>query len=274
MTNRVLQLAYLNGALAARQKLATVAGPIAYAPRHTREPEDYTANKRQDLWAEFDQDPSQTGEESSLGMPSAGGADKTASITALLAQQLKKVESKEKIKGLPKPKPVTTANALKKVADSGDTGYGYQGHGSYPQGGFDADQPRPDRFKRMSSAMREAFNANEDYDQSYSDESALTQPHGAKYAAGGMGLGGISSGLPSSSTSMMGITGAPKPPQAPRMPQAPKLPGMGKVPNVTDPRSDKPPGMNLQHSLQTQVSAADSQSGFGSPQRRMMGSSI
>lgn len=234
-TNRYLTLAYKEGALAARQKLATMAGPIAYASRQSKEPTDYSANKRQDLWAEFDQEPFQTGEESGLGMPSASGVAKTA--------------------------------------DSGDGGYGVPG-GGYYTGSMDGDSADPNRFKRMSSAMSEAFKANDDYDQSYSEESAMTQPHGSKYAAGGMGLGGITSGMPSSSTSMMGISSAPKPPQAPKMPQAPKPPGLGQRPNVTDPRGDKPPGMNLQHTLQTSVAAADSQAGFGSPQRRMMGGSV
>lgn len=234
MKARYLELAYLSGALAIRQKLATVAGPIAYAKRSSSEHGDYEANRRQDFWNEFDQEPKQTGEESGLGMPSAGGIDKTA--------------------------------------DSGDSTSGHEG--VYAQGGFDADAADPNRFKRMSSAMREAFEANKDYDQSYADEPAITQPHGSKYAAGGMGLGGITSGLPSSSTSMMGIGQAPKPPQAPQMPQAPKLPGIGKPPSIVDPRGDKPPGMNLQHTLQTNVSAADSQAGFGSPQRRLMGSTI
>jgi len=230
MSARYLQLAYLSGALAARQKLATVAGPIA----HGGGAGDARANEKQELWAEFDREPFQTGEESGIGMPSAGGINKTA--------------------------------------DSGD---GVSSHDAgYCEGGYDHDAADPNRFKRMSSAMSEAFNANEDYDQSYAPETPVTQPHGSKYAAGGMGLGGISSGLPSSSTSMMGVAGAPKPPQAPQMPQAPKLPGMGKNPSITDPRGDKPPGMNLQHSLQTSMSTADSAAGFGSPQRRAMGGSI
>lgn len=250
-----LRLAYLKGAMTARQKLATAAGPIAYAPRSSQSHLDNRADERDDLWAEFDQEDKMTGEESALGMPSAGGIAKTA--------------------------------------DSGDTGYGYQGHGSYAQGGFDANQPRPDRYKRMSSAMQEAFEANENYDKSYADEPAITQPHGSKYAGaiaalsaalksdkkkkkppnkplelkgtklaislGGGSLGSsLGTGLPSSSTQMMSPTQAPKP----------------KPINATDPRADKPPGMNLQHGVQTSVSAADSEANFASPMRRQQGMSV
>lgn len=225
MASKYLQFAYEEGALLARQKLATEAGPIAYAPRSSEEHMNHEADNAQESWAVFDRKFSD----------STGGSGT-------------------------------------KTADSGDMSQSSPGHGAYSQGGRDASAADPERFKRMSSSMEEAFNSNEDYDQSYGEESAMTQPHGSKYAAG-MGLGGLGSGMPSSSTSMMGIAGAPKPPQAPKMPKAPGMPGM-KAPSVTDPRGDKPPGMNLQHSLQTSVSAADSQAGFGSPQRRQMGSSI
>jgi hypothetical protein len=259
--NNVLQLAYMSGALAARQKLATAAGPIAPA---VREHDAYSKDSRQSLWDEFDQEPYQTGEESGLGMPSAGGINKSAGMVAMLAQQATRKKKKPKIPKL---------NLIKKLANSGDDTSAHEDN--YAQGGFDGDAADPNRFKRMSSAIRGAFNANDAYDQSYAAEPAITQPHGSKYAAGaGTGLSGISSGLPSSSTSMMGMSGAPKPPQAPQMPQAPKMPNPMKPLTNTDPRSDKPPGMNLQHSLQTNVSNADSQAGFGSPQRRMMGGSI
>jgi hypothetical protein len=283
MTNRALQLAYMNGIIAARKKIATAACPIIYDPlpktatvagpiAHAGGPGDARANEKQELWAEFDREPFQTGEESGLGMPTAGGVNKAAGITALLTQQFNRDNKKRKPKSQVKPYNVPYKKiAALKTADSGDGTYGHDA--GYGEGGYDHDAADPNRFKHMSSAMQRAFEANEDYDQSYSDEPALTQPHGSKYAAG-MGLGGMTSGMPSSSTSMMGVAGAPKPPQAPQMPQAPKLPGVGKAPSAVDPRGDKPPGMNLQHSLQTNVSSADSAAGFGSPQRRAMGSSI
>jgi len=204
---------------------------------------------------------------------------KSAGLLALVSKQLPSNKNKRN-----KNKPAANPSVAKtKTADTGDTGYGFLGHGPYAQGGFDADQPKPDRFKRMSSAMHEAFRANEDYDQSYAPESAITQPHGSKYATAqriatfrefqriahpmhlkfaAPGLSGITGGIPSSSTSMM------SPLQAPQMPKLPK------IPRVSDPRADKPPGMNLQHSVQTNMSTADSQAGFTSPQRRLMGSPI
>jgi hypothetical protein len=263
--------------------MATAAGPLAYAPRHSREPGDFTANKRQELWAEFDREPSHTGEESGVGMPSAGGVSKTGGLTTTLMPYLTGARSlspkKKKKKNLAAP-PVAPV----KVADSGDGTYGHDA--GYSSGGYDHDQADPNRFKRMSSAMRGAFNANESHDQSYGAEPATTQPHGSKYAQfrqlssalrtkfAAPGLGGITSGMPSSSTSMMGVSGAPKAPSAPKMPQAPSMPNPLKPAAGVDPRSDKPAGMNLQHSLSTSMSSADSQAGFGSPQRRQMGGSI
>ena len=63
-----------------------------------------------------------------------------------------------------------------------DYGYG-QPMGSYGVGGQDANQHLPDRNKRLSDAMQNAFDANEKMDQSYAPESASTQPFGPKMAA-------------------------------------------------------------------------------------------
>lgn len=136
--------------------------------------------------------------------------------------------------------------------------------GFYGQGGVDADQPDPNRFKRMSSAMQQAFNANDSYDQSYGPESAMTQPHGAKYAAG-MGLGSVTAGMPSSSTSMTSITKAPTAPKMPAMPGAMKPP---------DPRGAKPPGMGAMNAIQSTVPGVDSLAGMTSPNRRLSGSPV
>jgi hypothetical protein len=128
---------YLNGVHKANQKLGTVAGPIAHKARNnTSNPGyDYTANKRQDLWAEFDQEPRQTGEESSLGMPSAGGINKAAGLA--------------------------------------DGDYANQ-PGQVAEGGFDANRGKPHKDRILSSAIEEAFRANENYDQSYAPETPFT----------------------------------------------------------------------------------------------------
>jgi hypothetical protein len=54
--------------------MASGPGPIAYKSRPSQHNPsfDYTADKREQLWAEFDQEGRITGEESALGMPSPG----------------------------------------------------------------------------------------------------------------------------------------------------------------------------------------------------------
>jgi hypothetical protein len=69
---------YEQGCDLALRKLGTVAGPIAYAERENRNEFDFSQDKAEDLWREMDQEPSVTGEESGLGMPSAGGIGKSA----------------------------------------------------------------------------------------------------------------------------------------------------------------------------------------------------
>jgi len=140
---------YLHGQIHALQKLGMVdtVGPVAYKPAQTRGVDLGNANTKQEFWKNFDSEPFVTGEESSLGMPSA-------------------------------PK----TGSLRKLGTENDYGYG-QSPGLTPIGGYDADQERVDRNKRLSDAMQNAFAANEAYDQSYAPESASTQPHGPKMAA-------------------------------------------------------------------------------------------
>lgn len=63
-----------------------------------------------------------------------------------------------------------------------ELGYG-SSVGTYGIGGADANQHLPDRDKRLSDAIQNAFTANTQYDQSYAPESPSTQPYGPKMAA-------------------------------------------------------------------------------------------
>ena len=136
--------AYALGVRAALSKLGTEAGPIAYSPRFTRDRDDLDEDNLQYIWAETDREPFVTGDESAIGMPSPGGAVKNAGLN--------------------------------------DGGFSEFSSGVYGSGGVDADRKRVDKDQRISSAIQNAYDANENYDQSYGPESAATQPHGSKYA--------------------------------------------------------------------------------------------
>ena len=203
-------------------KLGTVE-PIEHKSRSQREPFDFAADKKDELWREMDRETATTGEESGIGMPSAGGVDKNAGLS--------------------------------------DGGYG-DTEGPYAQGSFDANQHLVDRDKRLRSAIEEAFLSNENYDKSYGPESATTQP---KLANTAFGIGG---GLRPASLAPRNTaprTTLPKPPQAPQVP---------KMTNVTDPRSDKPKGMNLQHSVQTNAYSSNGMESMSSPSMRFQGSPV
>lgn len=238
----LLKFAYLRGVNAAQQKLGTASGGIPYSPRNSsRNPQfDYTANKRNDLWSEFDQSTLTTGEESSLGMPSPGGANKTGGV---------------------------------------EDGQYSMHDGPYAQGGFDHNLGKPDELRDqiLSSAIEEAFQANQDYDVSYGPESAMTQPHGSSFDASKlaapattMGMGAsltpsTTTGVPSASSMMGGALKPPKVPGAPQMPSPPK---------PQDSRLGKGPGAGLQQGLASSIGAADSASNFASPQKRLIGSVV
>ncbi len=151
-------------------------------------------------------------------------------------------------------------------------------------GGIDANRLLADRDLRNADAITRAFDTNENVDMSNGPESAMTQPHGSRYAAwrrdlqklavgpslglgggvGGGGMGGLrSAGLGGAKSMMGGGMGAPKPPQAPAMP---------KPMQARDPRADKPPGMNLQHAVQTTSGISDMGTSIGSRFRRLDGS--
>jgi len=135
---------YEYGRLRALMKIGMTSdvGPISYAPSQFRNSDLGVENKKQDFWKSIDDEPSVTGNESGIGMPSA---PKTGS----------------------------------------ELGYG-SSVGTYDIGGSDANQHLPDRNKRLSDAMQNAFTANEQYDQSYAPEAASTQPYGPKLAAAAM----------------------------------------------------------------------------------------
>ena len=213
----IVKHAFILGIQQIAAKLGTVS-PIEHKARSSREPVDFALDKKDELWREMDREPSITGEESSLGMPSAGGINKNSSLQ--------------------------------------DGGYG-DAEGSYGQGGLDANQHLVDRDKRIRSAIEEAFLSNENYDKSYGPESATTQP---KLGTAAMGIGSALKPL-----SLTPRTTMPKPPQAPQMP---------KMTNVTDPRSDKPQGMNLQHSVQTNAYGSNGMESISSPAMRYQGSPV
>lgn len=170
--------AYLAGANFALIKLGAVAGPIAHALREDREEFDFSQDKSEDLWREMDQEPDVTGEESSLGMPSAGGINKNSSDNSVFhssaAIRKKYPLHKRSQNTAPYGDLLGKQAADDYAASSGDD-----------YGSFDHNAPKPQREQILSSAIEEAFKANEDYDQSYGmGEPAMTQPHGSKYAAG------------------------------------------------------------------------------------------
>lgn len=207
------------GLLLIMQKLGMVA-PKTHAPRTAREVVNFSAHKMPELWREIDAEPAITGEESSLGMTSAGGVNKNGALE--------------------------------------DGGYG-DAEGPYAVGSFDANQVLPTRYQRLLSAIQEAFRSNEDYDQSYAPEAAVTQPHGAKLGTAAMGIG--------SALKPLSLT----PRNTQQLSALPKLP---KLKNVTDPRADKPPNMNLQHGIQTNAYADNTMQSIGSPNTRFTGSPI
>lgn len=152
--------------------------------------------------------------------------------------------------GLPIGGDVKAASATGDTYSSADPGVA--------DGGVDATASKPFDYRQQyqSSAISDAFRSNENYDPSSAMDPPMTQPQGSKTATI-MGAG----------TNFSSIS-APKPPS---IPAAGKMP---KVPSITDPRADKPPGMNLQHSVTTKVDEADSAANYASPQKRLMGSAL
>lgn len=145
---------------------------------------------------------------------------------------------------------------VKAASATGDTYSSYDP--GIANGGVDATAVKPFDYKQQyrSSGIEEAFRSNEKYDPSSAMDPPMTQPHGSKTATI-MGAGSSSSTI-----------SAPKPPSIPAANKPPK------VPSITDPRADKPPGMNLQHSVSTKVDEADSAANYASPQKRLMGSAL
>lgn len=137
------------------------------------------------------------------------------------------------------------------------TGTYAQHSGPIGQGSVDATPPER-RGQCLRNAIDNAFNANEQIDQSFGPESAATQPHGSKAAAAGTTFG-----VGASLTQGQGM-GAPTPSPF-------KSP---KPPKVRDPRADKPPGMNLQHGISTNVNAADTMSNMAHAQKRLLGTVV
>jgi hypothetical protein len=228
-----LQSAYLLGASTLRAKLGAVAGPIAYAPRNAPDNHTLSDTNMQMAWVEADRRPA----------PSVDTAD-------------------AKLAGL----------------DAG--GYASFSNGLYGVGSADANQGLVDKDLRQTDTINRAFATNAAVDQSFGPEPAITQPHGSRYASfrehlqktaagmglgggvglgGGSGLGGIRNAGLGGAKSMMGpgmgatTLNAPKPMQA------------------RDPRADKPPGMNLQHAVQTTSGISDMGTSIGSRMRRMDG---
>jgi hypothetical protein len=172
-----LRYAYYLGQKQAQHKLGTAAGPIAYAPRTTRERDELSEDKMVQLWAENDREPFVTGDESGIGMPSSGA----------------------------------------KNAGLNDGGMSEFSNGIYGSGSGDANLLKVDKDLRRQVDIQNAFDSNEAYDQSYGPESAATQPHGSKYAsledilaalrktAGSVGLGNIGGALkPTASSTGLG----------------------------------------------------------------------
>lgn len=199
--------AYLSGSNYALIKLGTVAGPIAHAQRESANEFDFAQNKSEDLWKEMDEEPAMTGEESGVGMPSAGGINKTSEDKdytpglvggvggAVLGHSIAKSEKLPKKARLPWAvgSGVLSGTAMQYGVDKGKQSReerlgklaadDYARSNGNDYGSFDHNAPKPQRDQILSSAMEEAFRANEDYDQSYGmGEPALTQPHGSKHA--------------------------------------------------------------------------------------------
>jgi len=157
-----------------------------------------------------------------------------------------------------------------KMASQSDAGYAQYGDGLYGVGAADANRLLVDRDLRNRLSIQRAFDTNNNLDASFGPEPAMTQPHGSEKAAaaaatfgvgGGMRSGGMS-GM-TSANSLMGNDG---------MPQL-NAPKMGRGMHL-DPRADKPPGMNLQHGIQTASGAYDMSSSAGSPVRRFQGNPL
>lgn len=188
------KLSYVKGSFDAATKLGVEAVPFIRTKLRDTEV-DLGADKRmQECWLDIDNEPKQTGEESSLSLP-----NKTGSITT------------DATRGMPADK----------------------------------------RNRYLESAIEEAFQANEDIDNSTCPEPAGKTAGDNPYSVG--------SSLRSSIKAPSMAFNQLNPMEAPKMPK------------VTDIRSNKPPGMNLQHDLATTAMTADSNTSWGSPQKRMQG---
>jgi hypothetical protein len=117
--------------------------------------------------------------------------------------------------------------------------------------------PESKQRRYQESAIEEAFDTNESLDSSSCSEPAMTQPHGPKTA-----------NAPNPFNVGRSLQSSIKAPRNAFNQMAPKMPSM---PKVTDIRSNKPPGMNLQHDLATTATNIDTSLSWGSPQKRMEG---
>jgi hypothetical protein len=157
-----------------------------------------------------------------------------------------------------------------KMASQSDAGYARFSDGIYGVGAADANRLMVDRDLRNQLSIQRAFDTNNNLDASFGPEPAMTQPHGSEKAAAAAATFGVGGGLRSG-----GMTG---------MSSAKSLMGTGGMPQLNapkpnmnmhlDPRVDKPPGMNLQHGIQTASGAYDMSSSAGSPVRRFQGNPL
>lgn len=207
---------YALGKLDALLKLgmASGAGPIAYKSKRedTVDSFDYAADKPEELWSEFDRSDLSTGEESGIGMPSAGGINKNANEYS----------------------------------------------GTRTQGAFDANKEKPHKDHIISSAMQESFKSLDEYDKGYAEESAITQPHGSKYADNAF-----------AGSSFMGAND-----MVPKPPKPPGTESQGAIKSNTKPQDDEDAGMNLVKQVQQQSRDNDTNNSFASPQKRLTGSPL
>jgi hypothetical protein len=133
-------------------------------------------------------------------------------------------------------------------------------------GAFDHNAPKPQRDQILSSAIEEAFRANEEQDRSYGmGEPATTQPHGSKFAmpnplAGGRSPVNFAASIPKTTSQPSAL-----------MPDPLKPLGMQatKPPGIKPPQT---PGYNIKSEVQSNANTMHAGNSMMSRENRAAGS--
>lgn len=140
------------------------------------------------------------------------------------------------------------------------------------EGAWDAGQDDPERARRLSDAASRGFSVNENVDKPADSSSDMSEPgmipHAYKIAALRASAAELRKAAAAGAVPGLKVTVPSL-----KAPQAPRLPKM-QAPKALDPRTDKPPGMNLMHGVTTVSNGSDVGASYTSFSRRLQGSPV